>query len=409
MSNDSKGYYKVLGLEPGASISEIKKAYNKKQLELHPSGPIRRKLRDSPEYLAMSPEMRQAKETELDEKIALVNQASTVLTDEKKKAEYDAGAGEFSAFPGGGFEGFEGFADIFSHMAGGRRSSGPSKVKDVTCEVKLTIKEAFLGKTSKFRVKTTKICEKCSGKGAMETCTCSKCHGKGVVRAVFNLGVISGTQQVECPDCDGKGSIAKGPSCSECRGKKVVEVSKILEVQIKPGIESGTAIVFTKQGNEYPGYVQGDVIFNVLVNETNKNYRIGDDYVTEADLDILTALTGGILYFDHPDGRKLAVKVEPFKDFDNVAIVVPNEGFPGRKGRGSIFIKPHILINSGLDRNKLSQQLKPMLSKPQGDYSNTNGILGKVPGLHENDQRHSRKDDFQHFGFDINNFSSFFT
>lgn len=418
MSNDSKGYYKALGLQPGASIDDVKKAYKKKQVDLHPSGPVRKKMRDTPEYNAMTAEQKAAKESELDELIALINSAFTVLSDEKKKKEYDAGMGEFAEFSTGGFggfsgfSGFDGFEDLFSHMAGGRqRSAKQNKVKSVEHDIKLDIRDVFLGKKCKFRVKTTKICKVCNGKGGKDIASCSKCQGKGVVFAKFSLGIISGSQQIECPDCEGKGTMVKGPMCSECKGSKVVDDSKILEVNIKPGIEAGETISFSKQGNEYPGYVQGDVVFTIHINEDLNNFRLGDDYITTADVDILTALTGGVLYYNHPDGRRLAVNVKPFKDFDNVAIILPNEGFLGSRGvRGNVYIKPHILINPGLDRVKLGEYLKPMIHKPHGDYSTTNSTLGSLPNPHKSERRHYRREESpEGYGFDVGSFASFFS
>lgn len=408
MVNDSKGYYSALGLQPGASIDEIKKAYKKKQVELHPSGPIRRKLKDSPEYRAMTEEQKEAKESELNELVSKVNEAFNVLSDEKKKAEYDSGTGQFGEMGGfggfGGFEGFSGFEDIFGQMGGSRRQSRQSKVKNIDFDIKLDIKDVFLGKNSKFRVKTTKICNGCSGKGGKEVSSCQRCKGSGYVVAKFNLGILAGSQRVECPDCEGKGTAIKGPLCSDCNGKKVVDDSKILEVNIKPGMRTGDSIVYQKQGNEYPGYAQGDIIFNIKVNETSKCHRIEDDCVCTADIDILTALTGGSIYFDHPDGRKLAVKVAPFTDFDNVAIVIPGEGFISKKGtKGKMFIKPNVLINKGIDRSELSKILKPLLSKPFGEYTNSISMLGKVPEPQEEDE-----DEGHARGFDPRDFASFF-
>ena len=78
MANDSKGYYKILGLEPGADLNKVKAAYRKKQAQLHPSGPERRKLRNSTEYKNMSAAQQEAKEKELDELISQINVAYSV-------------------------------------------------------------------------------------------------------------------------------------------------------------------------------------------------------------------------------------------------------------------------------------------------------------------------------------------
>lgn len=420
---DSKEYYKVLGLTPGASAEEIKKAFNKKQVEFHPNGPVRKILRDSAEYKAMTDDEKLEKEAEINEISKKINEAYKVLSDKNKKIEYDSGTGDFAEFGGfgggsgfsgfSGFGGFDGFADIFSHMTGGGGERQRSKVKDVECVLKLEIKDAFLGKKSKFRVKTTKVCKTCSGKGGKDVSNCGKCKGAGFVYAKFNLGIVSGSQRVECPECEGKGSVVKGPACSECNGRKVVDENKIIEVNIKPGIEDGDTIVYSKQGNEYPGYGQGDIVFNVSIEYTPKRFRIGNDYVCEVDLDIHTALAGGVLYYEHPDGKKLSIKVDPFKDFDNNAIIVPGAGFPSSKGaKGKLIIKPHIIIGQNVDRAKLAEFTHPQVQKPSGEYINTNSTMGKAPEVRfaDSEREYGRRsgEASSGFGFDDGRFSSFF-
>lgn len=394
--NDSRGYYQVLGLQPGASIDDVKKAYKKKQVELHPSGVVRRKIRDSAEYKALPKEKQEARENELDEQVAKVNEAFKVLGDEGRKREYDSGSGEFSQF--GDMGGFSGFEDIVSHFTG-RRQKRQLKVKDIVTEIKITYKDVFLGKTSKYRVKVTRICKGCSGKGGKDVTNCGRCKGGGVIYAELSLGgIMKTTQQMECPSCKGRGSIVSGPLCSECKGSKTVQDSKIIEVSIVPGIKDGERLVYTGQGSEYPGYVPGDLVFVINVAEDSRCQRIGDDFVCTADIDVLTALAGGVLYFDHPDGRKLAVKVTPFKDFDS-AIMIPSEGFRSATGRkGNLYIKPHVLVNSGLDRSRLSEYVKPLMSKPYGEYTNVNSTLGKVPEVHQHNG-YQNSDDVRGFAY----------
>lgn len=401
-ANDSRGYYQVLGLQPGAGIDEVKKAYKKKQVELHPSGLARRKIRDSAEYKAMSKEKQAEKEAELDEQVAKVNEAFKALGDENKKKEYDSGSGEFSQFGDmGGFGGFSGFEDIVSHFTGGgRRQKRQLKVKDIVTDIKITYKDVFLGKTSKYRVKVTKTCKGCDGKGGKDVSNCGRCKGSGIVYAELSLGgIMKTTQQIECPSCKGRGSVISGPLCSECKGCKTIQDSKIIEVCIAPGIKDGERLVYTGQGSEYPGYVSGDLVFVINVAEDAKCQRIGDDFACVADIDVLTALSGGVLYFDHPDGRKLAIKVMPFRDFDS-AIMVPSEGFKssssGRKG--NLYIKPHVLVNSGLDRAKLSEYIKPLISKPYGEYTNVNSTLDRIPEVQYRSS-HQGGDDARGFAY----------
>ncbi|KAI5179500.1 DnaJ-like protein subfamily A member 2, partial [Pancytospora epiphaga] len=360
MADDSKGYYKILGLSPGASIPEVKKAYKKKQVDLHPSGPVRRRMRESPEYQKMTGAQREAKEKELDEEISKANEAFGVLSIEEKKKDYDESRGQYGGFDMGA-GGFGGFGDIFSHFTGGGRSqSRQYKVKDTVVDIKLTFKDAFLGKTNRYKVKTKKICQKCGGKGAEEIIKCNKCGGSGSVYVQRNLGMMVARSQVECPDCKGAGEKASGPICTECGGEKVVVCNDMVEVKIHAGICDGELINFMGKGNQLPGCENGNLVFKAVVMPSNEFSRNGDHLIGKITLDLLTALGGGVGYFDHVDGRKLAVKISPFKNFDD-AICVSGEGFKGDYKRGDLYLKPNILMNSNMDRNKLSEYIKPLI------------------------------------------------
>jgi DnaJ homolog subfamily A member 2 len=401
---DSRGFYKALGLQSGASVDEVKKAYKKKQFELHPAGPVRKKLKDSPEYKALTDDQKAEREAKLDEEVAKVNEAYTVLSDEKKKNEYDTGTGQFSQFAGmDGFEGFSGFPgfDIFSSFGG--RKKQKEQAKSVVSDIRVEYRDLFLGKSSKFRVNSQKVCRTCKGSGSKVTSTCGKCKGAGQVMAKVSLGIMTTAMPVECPDCKGSGNVGKGPACSDCSGKKVYQDSRIIEVTIPAGQQAGVPIVFKGQGNEAPGLAPGDLIFNVVLNEVAGCNRIGNDFVCRVDVDILTALAGGVIYFEHPDGRKLGIKVQPFKDFE-AAIVVPNAGFPSKSKRGDLYLKPKILVNSGIDRNKLSEYLKPLISKPQGDFAPTNSHFGQAPVLQE--ESYDERGGFE--GFSASDFFRFF-
>ena len=68
-AQDPKGYYKLFGLEPGASLDEVKKKHKQLQIKYHPTGPGRREERNTPEYKKMTEEQRMAREKELDEAV----------------------------------------------------------------------------------------------------------------------------------------------------------------------------------------------------------------------------------------------------------------------------------------------------------------------------------------------------
>lgn len=402
MSNDSKGYYKVLGLAPGASVADVKKANKKKQVQLHPAGACRKQLHESAAYKALTDDQKARKNKEIDDELAAVNEAVNVLEFEDKKREYDEGTGQYSEFDMGGMGG-GGFGDIFSYFAGrgGRQQKKQYKVPDTVVKVTLTLKDVFTGKTNKYRVNTKKSCKACSGKGAKDVVSCSKCGGQGTVYMQRKLGVMITRTEVECPDCKGAGKCPKGPICCECKGEGTCTDPEYINVVIRPGIQDGETIRYLGKGNQCPGCENGNLIFRIFVSPNDKFSRVDDHLVSQIDVDLLTALTGGVCYFEHIDGRKLAVKVGPFKNFNDV-ICVSKEGFKdGRnenpkdeRDRGDLFLRPNVIINQNLDRARLSEYIKPMLSKPYGEYQNTaSSVFKKMP---EASHRESEEEGPQH-------------
>lgn len=401
MANDSKGYYKILGLEPGADLNKVKAAYRKKQAQLHPSGPERRKLRNSTEYKNMSAAQQEAKEKELDELISQINVAYSVLGDDEKKKDYDNGTGEFGAFNFHGADGAAGFEDIFStFMGGGRRGNfqkREQKVSDTITNIKINIHQAYTGKTSKFKVQTTRVCKVCSGKGYASTQTCSQCKGNGRVYIQRNLGMMITRQEAECNKCNGQGIVGSGPKCNTCNGQKVIREPFVIEVKLRPGIKDGESIIYQGQGNHEPGKKPGDLVFKVNVNDDAKYKRIGDDLIVKTDVDIYTVLVGGIIYFDHLDGRKLGVSIPPIKNIKD-AVMLISEGFKKETmGKGNLYLDLNIIINRNINKTQLSQVLPPSINKPYGQYSNINGSFRELPKEKESfdRQQHHYEDDYE--------------
>jgi DnaJ family protein A protein 2 len=124
-----------------------------------------------------------------------------------------------------------------------------------------------------------------------------------------------------------------------------VQEHKIIEVTISKGVKNGDQIVYKKLGNQFPGCVPGDIVFSIKVEDRPDYQRNGDDFICPVEIDILTALTGGVVYYDHPDGRKLAIKVQPFKDFES-SLFIPSEGFTNTKTskKGNLYLKPKVKV-----------------------------------------------------------------
>ncbi len=256
-------YYDILGVKKDASADEIKKAFRKKAVELHPD-----KGGDEKAF----------KE---------VNEAYEVLKDKEKRQRYDqfghAGVGGNSGgFSGGNpFEGFGGFSgqnvnfdfgggfgDIFDGIFGGgfsqNRGSQAKKGRNIEVELILNFKEAIFGTETEISLNLDDECEHCEGSGAEPghgMRKCPDCNGSGQqTRTTQTLfGPIQ--QTVVCPTCDGRGEIPK-QNCSVCGGNGISRKKQSIKLKIPAGIDDGATIRLSGHGEAIKGGEKGDLYVN---------------------------------------------------------------------------------------------------------------------------------------------------
>lgn len=263
---DKRDYYEVLGIQKGASDSEIKKAYRSMAKKYHPD---------------MNPGDKEA-----EQKFKEVNEAYAVLSDEKKKSIYDqygfegldpsagGGAGGFGGFDFGGFGGGMDFdlgdilGGIFGGGSGGSRRNMAMQGNDIQSRVTLTFEEAVFGCKKEISYNRIEKCPDCSGSGAAKGSsaeTCSRCGGSGQVRATKRTALGMFQTTTSCDACHGTGKIIKNP-CGNCSGKGYIRVTKKIEVSIPAGIDNGQRIANRGQGDAgRNGGSNGDLIISVSV------------------------------------------------------------------------------------------------------------------------------------------------
>lgn len=244
------------------------------------------------------------------------------MSDSQKREVYDR-YGEEGLNGDGGMGGMNA-EDIFSQFFGGgggmfggggrQRPRGPRKGKDLVHRIKVSLEDLYKGKTSKLALQKHVICAKCEGRGGKEGAvkTCTTCNGSGVRIVMRQLGPMLQQMQQQCPDCNGEGEIIKDKDrCKECKGKKIINERKVLEVHIDKGMKDGQTITFAGEADQAPGTVPGDVIIVVEEKEHERFKRRGDDLFYEAKVDLLTALAGGSFAIEHLDDRVLHVQILP--------------------------------------------------------------------------------------------------
>jgi molecular chaperone DnaJ len=240
-----------------------------------------------------------------EEKFKEAKEAYEMLSDPQKRAAYDqyghAGVDPNMRGPGGGAEGFGGFAeafgDIFGDVFGGRgRGQGGGRQvyrgSDLSYAMEVSLEEAAFGKEAQIRIPSWDNCNTCGGNGAKpgtKPITCTTCHGHGQVQ--MRQGFFS--VQQTCPQCRGTGKIIPEP-CTACHGVGKIKNQKTLEVKIPAGIDDGMRI--RSAGNGEPGTnggPAGDLYIEIRVAKHDIFERDGDDLHCQVPISFATAALGG--------------------------------------------------------------------------------------------------------------------
>ena len=288
-----RDYYEVLGVQKNADDAQIKKAYKRLAMKLHPD----RNLDDK---------------KNAEEKFKEVQKAYAILSDAQKRQAYDqfghagvdgsAGGGQ-GGFGGGGFEDI--FGDIFG---GGRGRREPdNRGNDLQYNLDIDLKDAVNGKTVQIRIPVKQKCSTCKGSGAQEgskVTTCSTCHGHGQVQMQQGFFAV----QQACPKCHGEGKMIEKP-CRSCYGHGIVNKEKTLSVKIPAGVDTGNRIRLSNEGEAgVRGGANGDLYVEIQVRSHPIFQREGTDLYCEVPVGVTTAILGGTIQVPTLD-KKMNLKI----------------------------------------------------------------------------------------------------
>jgi len=294
-----RDYYDILGINKSASKEDIKKAYRKLALKYHPDKTKGDKTSE--------------------EKFKEGSEAYHVLSDEKRKANYDQfGHAAFENTGGGqGFGNFDfssSFSDIFEDFFGegfgrtSRRSN--NRGSDLRYDLSISLEEAYAGLEKKVRYTTYKKCKDCSGSGAAKgskPITCNYCGGKGKIRS--NQGFF--TIQQTCHHCSGYGETI-GKPCGNCSGNGKIQSQENVSVKIPKGVDDGTRIRLSGKGESgTKGGASGDLYLFISVDAHSIFKRSEENLYYELPVTFSDAALGTSVAVPSIDGGKSKIKIPP--------------------------------------------------------------------------------------------------
>jgi molecular chaperone DnaJ len=370
----STDYYAVLGVSRDASADEIKKAYRKLARQYHPD------VNDS---------------EDAHHRFQEIGRAFQVLSDPQKRQVHDLGGDPLAngAGAGGGFGQAFTFTDImdafFGQTGGATRGPRPRtrRGQDALIPLRIDLAEAAFGTTRELKVDTAVVCPTCSGSGAAagsKPVTCDICHGRGEVTHTQRSFLGEVRTMRPCPNCRGFGTTIPNP-CGECAGDGRVRTRRTVTVKIPGGVDSGTRVQLSGQGEVGPGGgPAGDLYVEIEVEPHETFTRHGDDLHCTVTLPMTAAALGTTIDLPTLEGETTPLEITPGTQ-SGTGLTLTDRGVPRlrRAGRGDLIVEVLVETPTRLDEGQaaLLRQLAEARGeeRPQGQVQAAHkGVFGRL-------------------------------
>jgi molecular chaperone DnaJ len=341
-------FYELLEVDRSADEATIKSSYRKLAMKFHPD---------------KNPGCQDS-----EARFKAISQAYDCLKDPQKRAAYDqyghaafqngSGGAGFGGGPGGFSDIGDIFESIFGSGFGGQQQA--RRGADLRYDMEISLDEAFHGKTTSIEIEVSQACEPCGASGA-EPGTgkrrCNLCGGHGKVRAQQGFFMVERT----CPTCHGRGEVLEKP-CRACRGEGRADRPQTLEVQIPPGVDTGTRLRIAGKGEAGPfGAPPGDLYIFFHVRRHAMFEREGTTLITRVPITFTTAALGGEIEIPGLDAERVKVVI-PAGIQSGKQLRQRGAGMPVLQGRGRGDMVIEIAVETP---TKLSARQKELLRELQ--------------------------------------------
>jgi len=367
-------FYETLSVSRDASDSELKSAYRKLAMQYHPD-------RNPGDHSAEA-------------RFKEISHAYDMLKDPQKRAAYDRFG--HAAFENGGMGGAGAgfgndfgasmsdiFDNLFGDMMGGRRtrSSGRERGSDLRYNMEITLEDAFNGKTAQVNLPTSITCEACSGTGAKSGSRprqCPTCGGYGKIRASQGFFLMERT----CPGCHGRGEIIDDP-CPNCSGAGRVVRERTLQVNIPPGVEDGTRIRLSGEGEAgLRGGPSGDLYIFLSIEPHEVFQRDGADLHCRVPVSMATAALGGSIEVPTMGGGTASVKIAEGTQ-GGKQVRIKGKGMPilRSKETGDLYIQVAVETPQNLTRRQRELLEEFEKESSERNHPETSGFFARVKDM----------------------------
>ncbi len=343
-------FYQLLEVERTADDATIKSSYRRLAMRFHPD---------------KNPGC-----DDSETKFKAISTAYACLSDPQKRAAYDRFG--HAAFENGGMDGNGGgnaggfsdlgdiFETIFGSAFGGGGRQQARRGADLRYDMEIGLDEAYHGKTAQIEIEVSAACEPCGGKGAEPgtgTRRCNLCGGHGQVRAQQGFFMVERT----CPTCQGRGEVIEKP-CQSCRGEGRVDQAQKLDVNVPPGVDTGTRIRLAGKGEAGPfGAPPGDLYIFLHIRRHPVFERDGTTLITRAPITFTSAALGGEIEIPGLDGQRHVITI-PAGIQSGKQLRKRGAGMPVLQGRGHGDLVVEIMVETP---TKLSVRQKELLKELQ--------------------------------------------